>query len=259
MHIAMSTARPAQRLTPRQDEVLALLLAGQTNKQIARTLQISPFTVRAHVAAVMQQFGAKRRQDLARLSQGAAPPDGMSMEQATAAASFRHWALPALGLVLIAAALVLLMPNLARPRTTWSAVNVVPETVVLRSPEGARGTDIRVTMQPTPALADHAAFLAYSRQTLDAAMWADGLVNHRFDRVQIKSLECLAYAGASRPRGTNPATAYIHERGYFCPHPTRATTAIHVRALADGRTRDFAGGEALRAVLMDLAESAASR
>jgi len=259
MHIAMPTTRPAQRLTPRQDEVLALLLAGQTNKQIARTLQISPFTVRAHVAAVMQQFGATKRQDLARLSQAAAPSDGEPVEQASAFAGWRPWASPALGLVLIAAVLVLLMPNLARPRTAWAAANVVPEAVVLRSPEGAPGTDIRVTMRSTPALADHAAFLAYARHTLDAAMWADGLVNHRFDRVQIKSLECLAYAGASRQRGTNAETAYTHERGYFCPHPARANMAIHVRALAANRTKDFAGGEPLRAVLMDLAESAASR
>ena len=46
---------------------LALFNTGpvvRTNKEIARTLEISPFTARADVAAVMQHFGATRRQDL---------------------------------------------------------------------------------------------------------------------------------------------------------------------------------------------------
>lgn len=256
MHGAMQAPGSSPRLTPRQDEVLALLIAGQTNKQIARTLQISPFTVRAHVTAVMQQFGATRRQDLARLSQASVHSPN---RPAPKSAGLPRWAISALALLLIALAVWLLPNYLARPTSAWAAANVVPESVVLRSPAGAPGTDIKVTIQSTPALADQAAFLAHARQTLDADMWANGLIHHRFAVVQVKSLDCLAYSGVSRPRGSNRTTAYTHVRGYFCPHPTRAGTAIRVNAQAANRTQDFAGGEPLRAVLMDLAESAASR
>jgi DNA-binding CsgD family transcriptional regulator len=266
MQIAMpapgSSPRPAPRLTPRQDEVLALLLAGQTNKQIARTLDISPFTVRAHVTAVMQQFGATRRQDLARLSQAGASSDDVPASAAIAQMPvWRRWALPVVLLALGLAALAqyLWSPYRARPSSAWAAANVVPESVVLRSPAGAPGVVVSVTVQPTPGLADRSAFLAHARRVLDADLWAGGLTKHRFAVAQVKSLECLAYSGVSRPRGSNTATAYTHVRGYFCPHPTRAGMAIRVNAQAANRTQDFAGGEPLRAVLMDLAESAASR
>lgn len=257
MQTAMQAPGSPPRLTPRQDEVLALLIAGQTNKQIARTLQISPFTVRAHVTAVMQQFGATRRQDLARLSQARAeaPPPA-----APVPAGRRRWIVPAMLLLLAAlAAGMLVRLHLARPTASWAAANVVPESVVLRSPAGAPGTDIRVSMQRLPVVAGQAAFLAQARKMLDADLWANGLIHHRFAVVQVKSLECLAYSGVSRPRGPDPATAYTHVRGYVCPHPNRAGMAIRVNAQAAGRSRDFAGGEPLRAVLMDLAQSAASR
>jgi DNA-binding NarL/FixJ family response regulator len=48
-------------LTPRQTEVLALLLKGQPNKLIARELNVSVETVKDHVAAVLRALGVSSR------------------------------------------------------------------------------------------------------------------------------------------------------------------------------------------------------
>lgn len=48
-------------LTPRQREVLALLLDGKSNKMIARDLAISVETVKDHVAAVLRTLGVNSR------------------------------------------------------------------------------------------------------------------------------------------------------------------------------------------------------
>lgn len=49
------------RLTPRQCEVLDLLSEGLSNKAIARRLDLSEFTVRAHVQAVLGLLGVSSR------------------------------------------------------------------------------------------------------------------------------------------------------------------------------------------------------
>jgi DNA-binding NarL/FixJ family response regulator len=55
-------AKPsAPRLTPRQCEVLDLLCEGLPNKLIARRLQVSEFTVRGHVQAVLGLLGVNSR------------------------------------------------------------------------------------------------------------------------------------------------------------------------------------------------------
>jgi DNA-binding NarL/FixJ family response regulator len=54
-------APPAPRLSPREREVLALLVEGAPNKEIARALDISVRTVKFHVAAVLGKLGARNR------------------------------------------------------------------------------------------------------------------------------------------------------------------------------------------------------
>nr|WP_209882286.1 response regulator transcription factor [Azospirillum soli] len=48
-------------LTDRQQEVLRLLIAGQSNKEIARELGVLEGTVKVHVRAIMQQLKARNR------------------------------------------------------------------------------------------------------------------------------------------------------------------------------------------------------
>jgi DNA-binding NarL/FixJ family response regulator len=49
------------KLTPRQTDVLGLLLRGQSNKLIARELDLSVETVKDHVAAVLRALGVNSR------------------------------------------------------------------------------------------------------------------------------------------------------------------------------------------------------
>jgi DNA-binding NarL/FixJ family response regulator len=49
------------KLTPRQTDVLSLLLRGQSNKLIARELNLSVETVKDHVAAVLRALGVNSR------------------------------------------------------------------------------------------------------------------------------------------------------------------------------------------------------
>jgi DNA-binding CsgD family transcriptional regulator len=48
-------------LSPRECEVLALLATGQSNKEMARSLAISPNTVKTHVARVYAKLEVERR------------------------------------------------------------------------------------------------------------------------------------------------------------------------------------------------------
>lgn len=56
-------AMEAARLPPRQQEVLALLAEGLTNKEIALRMGISPATVKIHVARLSAWLGAVNRTD----------------------------------------------------------------------------------------------------------------------------------------------------------------------------------------------------
>jgi DNA-binding NarL/FixJ family response regulator len=61
---ALVSARAAQQsneLTPREREVLALLADGLPNKLIARRLEISEKTVKAHLTSIFQRIGVTDR------------------------------------------------------------------------------------------------------------------------------------------------------------------------------------------------------
>ncbi|WP_438300408.1 helix-turn-helix domain-containing protein [Pseudomonas sp. NMS19W] len=51
-------------LTKRESDVLHLLLAGKTNKQIAQHLSISDYTVRDHVSSLLRKCGVSTRMEL---------------------------------------------------------------------------------------------------------------------------------------------------------------------------------------------------
>lgn len=48
-------------LSQRESEVLQLLCSGQSNKQIARSLQLSENTIKTHLAHVYEKLGVNRR------------------------------------------------------------------------------------------------------------------------------------------------------------------------------------------------------
>jgi DNA-binding NarL/FixJ family response regulator len=50
-----------QRLTPREREVLRLVAAGKSNKEIAAALRISERTAKFHVTAIFNKLGAQNR------------------------------------------------------------------------------------------------------------------------------------------------------------------------------------------------------
>ncbi len=52
---------PPDTLTPRQREVLELLMEGKSNKEIARTLSLGEGTVKIHMAALFRAFGVSTR------------------------------------------------------------------------------------------------------------------------------------------------------------------------------------------------------
>jgi two-component system, NarL family, nitrate/nitrite response regulator NarL len=56
-------ARITERLTGRQIEVLKLIAKGQSNKEIARTLDLAPSTVKSHLSHVLTCLGANNRTD----------------------------------------------------------------------------------------------------------------------------------------------------------------------------------------------------
>jgi two-component system CheB/CheR fusion protein len=68
-------AHHLEGLTPRQLEIMDLVLAGQPSKNIAADLGVSQRTVENHRAAIMKKTGAKSLPALARLAVAAASND----------------------------------------------------------------------------------------------------------------------------------------------------------------------------------------
>jgi DNA-binding CsgD family transcriptional regulator len=84
-----SAAKRVARLTPREREVLQMVLAGHPSKNIAADLDISQRTVESHRAAIMKKTGSKCLPALARLALAAgwsdmqvpwAPADACNMD-----------------------------------------------------------------------------------------------------------------------------------------------------------------------------------
>ena len=55
---------PTSALTGRQHDVYAAVVSGLSNKQIARKLGISEFTVKEHVTAILAVYGVRNRMEL---------------------------------------------------------------------------------------------------------------------------------------------------------------------------------------------------
>jgi DNA-binding NarL/FixJ family response regulator len=53
------------RLSPREEEVARLAARGQTNREIAEALVLSPRTVQDHLAKAMRKLGVESRKALA--------------------------------------------------------------------------------------------------------------------------------------------------------------------------------------------------
>jgi LuxR family maltose regulon positive regulatory protein len=55
----------SDRLTSRETEILRRIAAGDTNKHIARVFELSPHTVKRHVANILEKLGVSSRREAA--------------------------------------------------------------------------------------------------------------------------------------------------------------------------------------------------
>ena len=60
--------RRFEDLSPREQEIMALVTSGLMNKQIAAELELSEVTVKVHRGHVMQKMGARTLPDLVRMA-----------------------------------------------------------------------------------------------------------------------------------------------------------------------------------------------
>jgi DNA-binding NarL/FixJ family response regulator len=66
MASAPASARPLAALTPRQRQVLQFIARGQSAKEIAAALHLSPRTVETHKYEIMRALGIRKTADLVR-------------------------------------------------------------------------------------------------------------------------------------------------------------------------------------------------
>lgn len=57
----MSNRIKNDNLTARELEVLQYVAQGKTNKEIAKILAITDYTVKAHIASILRKIGVKNR------------------------------------------------------------------------------------------------------------------------------------------------------------------------------------------------------
>jgi DNA-binding CsgD family transcriptional regulator len=62
-----SAAVSYSALTRREREVLTLIAAGRTNREMAESLVVSPETVKTHVRHVLNKFGVARKVEICAL------------------------------------------------------------------------------------------------------------------------------------------------------------------------------------------------
>jgi DNA-binding NarL/FixJ family response regulator len=65
-HPARAPSAPATALTRREEEVLVLIANGATDRQIARSLCVSLYTVKSHVRSILAKLNAHGRHEAAR-------------------------------------------------------------------------------------------------------------------------------------------------------------------------------------------------
>jgi DNA-binding CsgD family transcriptional regulator len=67
--------RGPPRLTPREREIVRLVVEGHKNREIAETLSISPGTVKVHLMHVFEKAGVEDRLQLALLARRLLSPE----------------------------------------------------------------------------------------------------------------------------------------------------------------------------------------
>ena len=67
MPIRQQRSKRSRALTPREHEIVDLLIAGLSNKEIAQRLNLVEGTVKVHLHEIYQKVGVKNRTALAAL------------------------------------------------------------------------------------------------------------------------------------------------------------------------------------------------